>query len=537
MTALELTFPSGRYHATPWARHVNEAAVEWPPSPYRLLRALVATWKGKLPGLATEAEMRELLALLAEPPQFELPPATSSHTRHYMPWFKKGPGDKTLVFDSFVVLDKSTPVCVLWPGLTLTERQRTLLAELLHHLGSLGRAESWCSGQLLDESAARARKPNCLPVNGSPPTGDIIRVLGADPATAFTNDHNPYHETTSGRGKTKVTSRTPLYDPDWHLCMETLWLHEKRWSLPPGARWLDYDRPNNALAQPTRKPTSTATTRPPMQVARFALESTVLPLITDTLPVAEAARINLLGIHGRRTEKDGVRGRSPAFSGKDETGQRLDGHGHCYFLPTDEDGDGHLDHLTLYTSNGLTPEELRTLDRIRQIKTREREESGIPLGVVLTGVGLATEFHPGPLQPARTWISATPFLAPRHPKTRGPLKHTEQGSADLHLFLTTQLHRELEHWSHRTGQPIEGLTIELLRDPDGNTRRWHPVAPHWRERVIQFKRFRSKRGDDGGRRPAAFFRLTFPVPVPGPIALGHSAHFGLGLFVPADPLI
>ena len=44
MTVLELSFPAGRYHATPWGRHVNEGAVEWPPSPWRIVRALIATW-------------------------------------------------------------------------------------------------------------------------------------------------------------------------------------------------------------------------------------------------------------------------------------------------------------------------------------------------------------------------------------------------------------------------------------------------------------------------------------------------------------
>lgn len=45
-------------------------------------------------------------------------------------------------------------------------------------------------------------------------------------------------------------------------------------------------------------------------------------------------------------------------------------------------------------------------------------------------------------------------------------------------------------------------------------------------------RFRRKAGDDGGRRPAGAFRIVFPELVRGPICLGHSAHFGLGLFVP-----
>jgi CRISPR-associated protein Csb2 len=43
-TTLAICFPAGRYHANPWDRAVNEGATEWPPSPWRILRALVATW-------------------------------------------------------------------------------------------------------------------------------------------------------------------------------------------------------------------------------------------------------------------------------------------------------------------------------------------------------------------------------------------------------------------------------------------------------------------------------------------------------------
>ena len=52
-------------------------------------------------------------------------------------------------------------------------------------------------------------------------------------------------------------------------------------------------------------------------------------------------------------------------------------------------------------------------------------------------------------------------------------------------------------------------------------------------RPIEFKRFRSrKREDDGGRRRSETFRLIFPEPIQGPVCLGHSSHFGLGLFLP-----
>lgn len=535
MTAIELTFPSGRFHATPWGRHVNEGAVEWPPSPYRLLRALVATWKRKAEDL-DEATIRGLLEALCAPPEFALPPATFGHTRHYMPRFKNGPGDKTLVFDSFVAVAKDQPVRIVWRDLSLPEGQASALDELLPLVGTLGRSESWCEARLLDAAAAPAAITaiNCHPINGKPPEGEVVRVLGVDPATAFTGEHNPSHETTSGRGKAKTTTITPLYDPDWHLCMETLWLHQRRMSMPPGTRWLDYDRAKDALATP--KPRARRVpVRPAMQVARFTLDSAVLPLVTDTLRIAEAARIALMSRHGWITREGDIKGKSPIFSGKDADGTPLTDHRHAYYLPTDEDGDGRLDHLAVFAAAGFGPNELRAIDTLRQIKTKDTEQSGHPLGVVLTGLGRLDEFAPGPLKPAATWLSATPFLCPEHPKTRGPLFDTDRGGADPHRFLLYQARKELSRWLERHDTDIDPTTIEisLCLDPDGNTRR---PDSHTGEangpRALQFRRFRQKRSDDGGRRLAGFFRLTFPHPVSGPIALGHSSHFGLGLFVP-----
>ena len=49
MTVIELHFLAGRYHSTPWGRHVNEGQPEWPPSPLRLLRALYDAWRRKHP--------------------------------------------------------------------------------------------------------------------------------------------------------------------------------------------------------------------------------------------------------------------------------------------------------------------------------------------------------------------------------------------------------------------------------------------------------------------------------------------------------
>lgn len=521
MIVIELTFPAGRFHATPWGHHVNEGAVEWPPSPWRFLRALVATWKRKANHL-DENLIRELLQALSSPPDFHLPRATFSHTRHYMPWYKKGPGDKTLVFDSFVALQKDEPVRLVWQALNLPQDQRQALELLLSLIGTFGRAESWCDGKLLSSDEAAAIEPNCKPLTTSALEGEAVRVLGVDAETVFSNDLNPR----SAQGS--------LYDPDWHLCMETLWLHKQRFSMPPGAKWLDYSRKKDALALPKPKPQHRA--RPAMQVARFALDSTVLPLLTDALRVAEAARFNLMGIYGRHNQQGEVKGKSPMLSGKAADGTPLKGHRHCYYLPTSELPENHekgrIDHLTLFAAGGFSKEDLRAIDRIREIKSRDRQESGHPLRAILLGVGVSSEMQPGPLKPSRSWVSATPFVSPRLPKTSG--RHKVRTQEERLRFVEEQLKVELQRWIERNKPEIqlEKVQIQPCVDDSGNTRRRCPLKQGFRERPIQFRRFRQKRTDDGGKRPAAFFQLTFPERVSGPIALGHSCHFGLGLFVP-----
>src|SRR5271155_5507766 len=102
---IRLTFPGGQYHATPWGRHVNEGVPEWPPSPWRLLRALVAVWKRTCPDVP-EQTVKRILTALAAPPRFSLPPIIVAHTRHYMPLGKKSPkeitgGGTSLIFDTF----------------------------------------------------------------------------------------------------------------------------------------------------------------------------------------------------------------------------------------------------------------------------------------------------------------------------------------------------------------------------------------------------------------------------------------------------
>ncbi len=534
MVVITLRFPAGRFHSTPWGRHVNEGAPEWPPSPWRLLRSLVAAWKTKRPNLP-EDQVRPVLEALSIAPEFGLPSATLGHTRHYMRWYKKGPEDQTLVFDAFVCVERQSEVIACWPEVSLSSSQRTLLSSLLDGLGYLGRAESWCEARLVDE-APQLDALNCRPLVDQRPvesSEEMTRVLCADPATAFSDEHvRPI----TGRGRSAKNLRPP-YDPAWHLAIETGQLHTERWSDPPGSRWLTYVRPADCF-HPKTVATRRKIDRPAMQIARYALDSAVLPLSTEALPIAEQARAYLMGIYGRIVERrTGTKGRSEVFSGKCADGHPREGHSHAFYLPTDEDGDGRLDHLTVIAEAGFDADELRALDQLRRL-WRPKEAPGVNL--LLLALGRCDQLSAGPLAEARTWVPSTPFLVTRHPKKNGARRDAPELLANRRLYVEQVLKEELARFVERRGfaWAAADIKVEPLIDGEETFRvlpeLWANLATGPPRRPLEFKRFRTrKRDDDGGRRLSGTFRLTFPQRIQGPVCLGHSSHFGLGLFLPA----
>jgi CRISPR-associated protein Csb2 len=305
----------------------------------------------------------------------------------------------------------------------------------------------------------------------------------------------------------------------------------KRLSKPPAPQWVSYARRRDCFkTEPAQRVSSRSA--PKIQVARFSLRSTELPLVTETLPVAESVRRICMGIYGRTfAASDGTRARSAIFSGKDADSLPLQGHGHAYYLPTDEDNDGRLDHLTVAALDGFGANELLVLQRLHELKRLDREQSRHLLRVLLLGLGRLDDCQALPTRVSQRWISATPFVASRYLKKRGTKRDPVQLWDSPHHFLIAVLREELERLIDRrpawSGLPLCDIKIEPIVDQNGAFRRCGGNL-----RPIQFKRFRQKRGDDGGNRPAGFFRIDFGRKVSGPIALGHSCHFGIGLFVP-----
>jgi CRISPR-associated protein Csb2 len=273
----------------------------------------------------------------------------------------------------------------------------------------------------------------------------------------------------------------------------------------------------------------TTTPRLHLTVARFLLAAPVLPLATDTIRVAEAFRDAAMSQFRRwcvrnpdlaepfRRADRPEQFASPTLSGKQADGTIRKEHQHAFYLPTAEGDDQRwLTHVTVIASDGFGPGEIAALNAVRSLKLKEDPGE---LRVQLVGLGSAGDFRAPLLEEATVWVSATPFVVTRYPKVNGTKRDQPEDYASPRAFAQCVLRQELQ----RRGITARVASIEEV-DCLGKPRL----------RPLQFQRFRSKRGDDGGRRPSGAFRLTFASPVPGPLCLGHWCHFGLGLFVPAE---
>jgi len=295
MIAIAFRFPAGRYHATPWGRHVNEAEVEWPPSPWRILRALIATWHRKADQERyPETLLQGLIERMAEVlPHYRLPPGVRAHTRHYMPQGK--PGETSLVFDAFVRLDAQAELIAAWPGLDLSAEERELLAALLRDIGFLGRAESWVEARLVEDWQDA---PNCVPseLSVNLQTGEAlepVRLIAPLDGKAYAERRRKMiAEHGLDARKLNKTQKQILETMPERLLdalqVDTAALHNAGWSQPPSSRFVTYQRPYDCLSvaprpQPRRSSVHVTT-------ARLILIGKPLPRIEDAVRIGEVVR-------------------------------------------------------------------------------------------------------------------------------------------------------------------------------------------------------------------------------------------------------
>jgi CRISPR-associated protein Csb2 len=506
---ITIRFPLGVYHA----RSTSDEA-EWPPSPLRLIGALLAAAHGR-PG-ADPAADRVLLQRLCEAPAplvvapesvavgepaeageaVRMRGATRWAPRNYItgPLSPRNIGRDRAPVSKVGVAIGDRPVAVVWPGLELDDEEMERLAVLASDVTFLGTTRS---PAILDVEAGTDDAPAEGPAvdTWTPAAGadcadfdTAVRVPDALTITAFDRRHDARRSSGARVQKAGMVPEIAIGTPVPYISPE-----RQRSAVPPfDPRWwgdmivLEIDREH----------------------------SETMPKAPAAYLLARAVRVALLGAFGEA----GTSSEAPAIL------RGRDADPHCAIVPLPSVWGEHADGLIRGVAL-LLPHEAREPDVYAQLQRVELglrrclgTESGMtPRYVSIPGAGrirlklpdarsarllsLREALYRGP---ARTWVSITPIVHSRWRK----------GGVDA---LLRQVSADCTH----VGLPAPA-EIEILRGAGrrGGADRVVPTAAtpeSWRGLL---------------QGPASHLRITFPQPVHGPVLIGRARHFGLGLCVP-----
>jgi CRISPR-associated protein Csb2 len=397
MIGLGVRFELGRYHANPWGEHVNEGVVEWPPSPWRILRALysVSSTRVDLQGQRQAAHGALARLLAAPPPSYTLPPSVEAHTRHFMPsraWSPAKPGETDLIFDAFRAIAPEDELVVWWET-DLQEEEHSALAALAAGLGHLGRSESVCAARVL--TARDPSAPGCARPADETSGGDPVELLC--PASDATVES---------------------------LAVSVSDLRRQRLTLPDATARVTY-----SVQAPEPPAYSPARHRAPLpEIALFHIGGGNRPGFAEAVAVAQGLRAALQ----RRYDNKRAGVSSPTLSGRHAAGPRADQHRHAHYLVLPDPAGRRVERLVVWAPEGLGREEVKALASLSQLRLRG---IGEPLPVALAALGRPSTMRlPELLGPARRWRSLTPFGLVRHPKRRaGQLQESPADQVLLEL--------------------------------------------------------------------------------------------------------
>lgn len=528
MPTVKIHFPAGRYHATPLGSHVNEGQVEWPPSPWRLLRALIACGYNTQQWVELPEVARSLFENLSHClPSYRLPAASVAHSRHYMPigMLDKGREKTTLVFDTWANVSHED-LLIHW-DCKLEADETELLQRLLGCLGYLGRSESWIEAELIDDSTIKTIQFNAFPCSNAHPPGRGWEQVTMMAATDC-GDYKSWRTEIINRllseyplpeGKKKPTAKllndrarmVAPYPTDIVDCLQkdTAWWKQHRWSQPLGSQRIVYWRRCDSLEVGVPQRSLRSSVRPVttmlLAITTPSGKTCALPSVTRTLPQAELLHRAIVG----RVAK-GRRVYCPELTGKDVNERPLmEGHRHAHILPVDLDSDGHLDHIIIHAPMGLGGAAQQSIATLRRTWTKGGAGD---MQLALAGSGGLDSLRSlpdpllqqiirllGPVGGAKTWVSSTPFVPPRFLKSQGRNSLVEQIASELQSrgVQATAFIQVLE-WSNDTLPMRHFVRVRRKTPPPLNV--------------------------------CYAIRLEFAEPQFGPISLGYGSHFGLGMF-------
>lgn len=508
---LSFRFEHGRFHGTTWrANPFDDPEGEWPPSPWRVVRALIARahqWAREEGVAADVVGLARALCTsawsYATPDGARRGPTLKQY--HQVVWGWNPPAKKddrrygpktSLVPDaSWLTETEGAPTTWILDGGTWTEGARELLARAVERLTYLGRAESVCVATLGAEPpegrvSLQVRREEVERAG----QGAVVRVLAAKPDATYAE-----------------------------VCVAPADLEGGLDAAPPGARWMyTWRATGRATKREAKKPRVEHEER---SLIQFALGLHVPPKMYAWTRLTHGFRRAAIAELKRQlvaqgTSESEVSRRCNLLAGKDEKGQPLRGHRHAHWmLFSDETGPEAAvpSRLVVWRDEPFESDEVQAMLKAAQGELFWGSHAGAksPWGARLVPLDRMVPSPPGFDRSARVWESATPWVPPRcgmraNGRVRDGLAPDEQLAAELR------------------SRGLGGALVEWL-DPDEVHFFAVRVPTSQRGRSIATDQGRGSAPTRGGHRGFRV-RLTFDQAVTGPLALGHSSHFGLGWF-------
>ncbi|MGH9486097.1 MAG: type I-G CRISPR-associated protein Csb2 [Terriglobales bacterium] len=557
---LRQSFPLGRFHATRWKANPfdKELAGEWPPSPWRLTRAVVARWyqwRREEAGTWSEDELKKLIrALCTSDYSVYLPKQARQAiiSRQYQPAeFGMDPPNYKSFEAKFTATDGAE------------QKLKDIVERIEHHESHILVRVKKKSAQTQVEKIIGTPLADWRGLNPDPGARGWTKSLTQDSAWCISPDEclfwfvegdgwtpelagvlNQCLERIVYFGRAEALTRICVTDeasvhpnviltenstsdrlaPVLVPCFDATRADIERVTqdplaarnIPQGARLLYAQR---SPRPPAREIVRRTPMRPATNLLQFALGWAVAPKQRATVRLTSRFRTatlnNLIRIktNGATTRWSeapaSVRAEIAGMTGKDAQGQPLRGpRTHAEFFLW---WDGNVPTRLLIWRDA------RPFDENEQeamLSAAAQELSWAAVGpdaeawkIKLVPLDTAVPAPPGfDGASATVWRSLTPYVPPRHNLRGGKPRDPEA--------LENQIRRELAARGYRS-------LLLFLEEIDSPT--WVAVHVPRREACQQ-----SFIGDRRGYRLC----LSFEAPISGPFRLGHSSSFGLGMFVP-----
>ncbi|HLI83766.1 MAG TPA: type I-U CRISPR-associated protein Csb2 [Bryobacteraceae bacterium] len=547
MTAIKIIFPWGRYYAHPWGLNpVRLREAEWPPSPWRLLRALASAWFRCHPGCALSQDAAELIETLGRAlPEIGFGKVTFGQTVHYQPNYgatadrAEARYKNTRHENHFAAVHGQ--VVFRWSGVELSLAQQGLLTEMLEEMSYLGRAESICQAEPITVAEIESVSGIgwCRPNSG--------RKISARCRDVFCPNPEDFRVTDLWARRADNPSVESEEAPK-HLVNALLSSDMK----VDGAKWVSYEMPDDwpagrvvRQAQIQKKGQQSVNDGPRIaRYLRFSLQCRVPIHSKFTVPLAEQFRSEASRYFLQRFGGDQT---SFALFGhqEDRPPDIIGEHQHAFYLPTrsftDRDDLGwpsSITELHVWCPYGLTSAETQILLRVQRLIWKDGR---YPVRPVLTAMGLEPP-RDIPLATgttkSRVWRSETPFVPPRHfLRASGRMRESESPEQQL-IACLRQAGITASGEIRRIGLSEEQPEIvgslppmplwSIVRAPAGERGPFRDgivLAAHVNGAAMK--------PEQNCQRIGFFMEVSFDTEIAFPMpAVGHSNHFGLGVFVP-----